>query len=1194
MKYGTNDLILLLDTGASVSIIFKKYLDSNEIIDKTKKVRVIGISGSTITEGSANIRLQINNNKVVCHEFLLMNGFETGMHGVLGSDFFNKYAAKINYEKYNFSFWIENEKILLPMQSKYKFSTTIPARCEVIKFCWVDINDECVILPDELCEGVFVAGILATPNSNMVPVRILNVRDEEIELKNFRPKIGNLDNYYVYKFDENRISSVSRVDKLLELVKTDHLSTEENFSLQRVLAKYSDVFQLENDPVTTTNIYKQSINLKQSASPVYVKPYRLPQAQKQEVHQQIENMLKNGIIEKAKSPWSAPLLIVPKKVDQNGNKRSRLVIDYRLLNQKIEDDKFPLPCITEILDSLSGAIYFSHLDLSQGYYQIELETASRPCTAFSTERGQYQMTRLPMGLKISPSAFSRAMTIAMSGLNYDSCFVYLDDLIVFGNNLINHNKNLVKIFQRLRDVNLKLNPNKCEFLKKEILYLGNVISSQGVSPDPAKILAIQRYPTPKDADATKRFVAFANYYRRYIKNFAHIAAPLNNLSRKGVPFEWSTDCQLAFDTLKGMLINPPILQYPNFSTNNIFSLKTDASGFAIGAILSNDDDKPIAYASRTLNKSERNYCTIEKELLAIVWAVKHFRPYLYGRKFKIFTDHRPLIYLFGMANPSSRLTKFRLVLEEYDFTINYIKGKDNVTADALSRVEIDISELKHMGSSTINTLYAITRAQNKKMQADGLNSVLCDRLDHPGVVELLKPSKNSFELRSTTKSEFDKLINNRNHIYKIGNFICIRDIQTIYMKQDTRSTSALRASLRDLKDICIKSSIPELFIVKNKEGASLLKELLKVLNEFKKNNIKLTIIKNIQPITDLETRQIILNDFHILPTGGHAGVNRLYNNIKKYYFWTGLRNDVQNFVKKCDDCQRYKHSRPHIEPLTITTTASTALQKIFLDLVGPLEEDNEHNRYILTLQCELSKFVEGYPLPNKEAATVAKAFVENFILRYGIPDEIVTDRGTEFLASILTETCELLQIKKLNSTAYHHETLGALENTHKHLGAYLRIQSSKHPGTWSSWVPYWCFAFNNTVHSETKYTPHELLFGKLSKLPSNATISNCKDPLYNFDNYPLELKFRLQQACHDAYDNLIASKNKRKLMYDKKCNSVNYSIGDRVMLKNNSGNKNDPLYTGPYSIIENKSPNVVIKIDNKLVEVHKNRVKHYC
>lgn len=300
---------------------------------------------------------------------------------------------------------------------------------------------------------------------------------------------------------------------------------------------------------------------------------------------------------------------------------------------------------------------------------MQLTPDCRKYTSFTTDEGQYQMKRLPMGLRTSPSTFSRLMTVAMSSLNFEKCFVYLDDLIVFGRNLEIHNKNLLDIFERLRKVNLKLNPTKCQFLKTELLYLGHVVSSKGVLSDPEKIKVVANYPVPTNVDELRRFVAFCNYYRKFIKNFADITIPLTNLCKKDTPFNFTMECQHSFEYLKKLLTSPPILQYPDFSQNKEFILQTDASGTAIGAVLCNHDLRPVAYASRPLNKAEKNYPTIQKELLAVVWGIKYFRPYLFGKKFTILSDHKPLLYLFGMKDPSSRLIKFRLLLEEYDFNI---------------------------------------------------------------------------------------------------------------------------------------------------------------------------------------------------------------------------------------------------------------------------------------------------------------------------------------------------------------------------------------------------------------------------------------------------------------------------------------------------------------------------------------------
>ena len=317
----------------------------------------------------------------------------------------------------------------------------------------------------------------------------------------------------------------------------------------------------------------------------------------------------------------------------------------------------------------------------------------------------------------------------------------------------------------------------------------------------------------------------------------------------------------------------------------------------------------------------------------------------------------------------------------------------------------------------------------------------------------------------------------------------------------------------------------------------------------------------------------------------------MFNNIKKYYFWPGLEKDISQFVKRCEKCQRHKYSIPVKEAMTITSTAHAAFEKIYLDIVGPLSIDNNSYNYILTLQCELTKYVEVYPLITKTSNEVAKSFVENFILRYGIPNVIATDRGTEFMSATFKEVCTLLNIKKLNSTAYHHQSLGALENSHKHLGAFLRIQAESHPNTWSNWLPFWSFSHNTAVHSETKYTPYELVFSKICKLPSKLT--NEVEPLYNHEDYPLELKFRLQTAVKEARENLLKGKVERKIQYDKKVNPIKYKPNDQILLKNEVGKKLEKLYSGPYTVVQDLETNVEIIIEGKNELVHKNRTKMF-
>lgn len=535
-------------------------------------------------------------------------------------------------------------------------------------------------------------------------------------------------------------------------------------------------------------------------SPVYIKNYRLPEAHKEDINTQIQKMVDGKIIRPSNSPFNSPILLVPKK-SCNDEKKWRLVVDFRQLNKKIVGDKFPLPRIEEMLDNLGRAKFFSTLDLTSGFHQIELNENSKQFTAFSSTSGHYEFNRLPFGLNISPNSFQRMMTIALSGLPPECAFLYIDDILVVGCSVNHHLNNLEIVFKRLRQYNLKLNPAKCNFFKHDVTYLGHHISENGILPDPSKYKTIENFPEPKNADEVRRFVAFCNYYRRFIPNFAEIAHPLNKLLRKNIQFSWTNECKLAFENLKNKLIAPPILKFPDFKKE--FTLITDASKVACGAILAQSYDNvdlPIAYASKAFTKGESNKSTIEQELTAIHWAVTHFRPYLYGRRFTIKTDHKPLVYLFSMKNPSSKLTRMRLELEEFDFNVQYVQGKTNVGADALSRVQIDSDILKNM-----TILHVTTRAMaNKKITNQSTNNDTAtpnvDKTDHPKVVEAVNINETYYLpklLIETTNRENELLykISNKNYKKDLTRESRIRTNEENYIKKMWKQIEKLSEKL---------------------------------------------------------------------------------------------------------------------------------------------------------------------------------------------------------------------------------------------------------------------------------------------------------------------------------------------------------------------------------------------------------------
>jgi len=521
--------------------------------------------------------------------------------------------------------------------------------------------------------------------------------------------VEDFHNVQVYSITREN-SNNARLQLLKENTRLSHISEHSN-EIWDIITEYHDIFTLPGDPLPLTSLIQHEIKTLDE-NPIHTKQYRYPPIHQEEIKKQVKEMLAKGIIRESDSPYNSPLWIVPKKQDASGKTKWRLVIDYRKLNEKTIQDAYPLPNIDEILDQLGNARYFSAFDLASGFHQIGMKTSDIQKTAFSTPDGHYEYNRMPFGLKNAPPTFQRMMNKGLKGLIGNNCFVYIDDIIVYGKTIEDHNKNLRILFERLRQVGLKLQPDKCEYLRPELEYLGHIISERGIKPNPNRTEKVKNYPVPKNPKEIKQFLGLVGYYRKFIKDFSKIAKPLTKLLQKSVTFDWTNEQQHSFELLKNKLISQPILAYPDW--NKPFILTTDASNEAIGAILSQGiigKDKPLAFASRTLNKAETRYSTTEKELLAIVWATKHFRQYLYGRKFKIVTDHKPLIWLMNVKDPNSRLMRWRLKLEEFDYETVYKSGKTNTNADALSRISINAID-SYLSDEEIQTILTdLTKAK---------------------------------------------------------------------------------------------------------------------------------------------------------------------------------------------------------------------------------------------------------------------------------------------------------------------------------------------------------------------------------------------------------------------------------------------------------------------------------------------------
>lgn len=381
---------------------------------------------------------------------------------------------------------------------------------------------------------------------------------------------------------------------------------------------------------------------------------------------------------------------------------------------------------------MRGSKFFTTLDLYGAFHQIPLERESKQYTAFSTSWEKYHFNSVPFGLVSSPYAWLKTIHSVLRGLIGHNVFVYMDDIIIFARTIETHLDILKKVLENLMKHKLKLKIDKSKFLKDRVIYLGFIISTEGLMTDPKKIESIKKFPRPHNVKEVQSFLGMCNYYRRYIKDYASLGKPLYNLCKKDTEFKWDSKCETSFNEFKQILSNPPILIYPNFAEQ--FILHTDASNDAIGAVLSQGmipHDKPIHFFSKVLNPAQTRYSTIEKELLAIILAVENFNYYLTGREFLIVTDHRPLMFLFNAKNINSRLHRWKYTLMGYQFKIIYRRGSENVVADALSRIRLPEPETddnenfkviniqtRNQRKQEIEQKEKLTESQNIEIQID--------------------------------------------------------------------------------------------------------------------------------------------------------------------------------------------------------------------------------------------------------------------------------------------------------------------------------------------------------------------------------------------------------------------------------------------------------------------------------------------
>ncbi|WVZ66968.1 hypothetical protein U9M48_016118 [Paspalum notatum var. saurae] len=856
-----------------------------------------------------------------------------------------------------------------------------------------------------------------------------------------------------------------------------------------VVSEFPDVFPEELTGMPPERSIEFSIELLPGTAPIAKKPYRISGSEHVEVKKQIDELLEKGYIRPSTSPWASPVLLVEKK---DGSQR--MCVDYRGLNAVTIKNKYPLPRIEDLFDKLRGACVFSKIDLRSGYHQLRIRPSDIPKTAFTTHYGLYEYTVMSFGLTNAPAFFMYMMNSVFMDCLDKFVVVFIDDILVYSKDKGEHADHLRHVLQKLRDNQLYAKFSKCEFWIDEVPFLGHVISKGGVAVDPRKVQDVLNWKVPTTATEIRSFLGLAGYYRRFIEGFSKIAKPMTTLLGKNVKFEWTKGCQAAFEKLKKRLTTAPVLTFPDL--HKTFSVYCDASRLGLGCVLM-QEGKVIAYVSRQLKDSEKNYPTHDLELAAVVHALKIWRHYLFGQKCYIYTDHKSLKYIFTQSELNMRQRRWLELVSDYDLEIHYHPGKANVVADALSR------------KCQVNFLIA------REMPPE-----LGEEFDRLSLGFLNNLGATTMELEPTLEQEIRK---------------------------------------RQLNDEKIKEIKQKISAGKGKDFHEDADGIV-----WYKNRICVPEVK--------EIRELILREAHETAYSIHPGSDKMYQDLKKTFWWYGMKREIAEFVAVCDICQRVKaeHQRPAglLQPLKIP---EWKWEEVGMDFITGLPRTQAGYDSIWVIVDRLTKVAHFIPVKTTySGARLAELYISRIVCLHGVPKKIVSDRGTQFTSHFWQRLHESMDTKLNFSSAYHPQTDGQTERTNQILEDMLRACALQYGSSWDKSLPYAEFSYNNSYQASIGKAPFEALYGR-----------RCRTPLHW--NQPGEKQVfgpdiikEAEEQMQVVRENMRVAQSRQKSYADHRKRDLSFEVGDYVYLKVSPmrglrrfkvKGKLAPRYIGPFKIL---------------------------
>jgi hypothetical protein len=873
-----------------------------------------------------------------------------------------------------------------------------------------------------------------------------------------------------------------------------------------VLAAYKDVFpDALPEGLPPSREVDHRIELIPGSSPPSRPTIRLSATELAELKKQLAELEAAGFIRPSKSPFGAPILFVKKK-----DGTMRMCVDYRALNRITVKNSYPLPRVDELFDRLQGARFFSKIDLRSGYHQIRIAPEDVPKTAFRTRYGHYEFLVLPFGLTNAPATFMHLMHQALRPFLDDCALVFLDDILIYSKTLEEHQRHVRSVLEVLRAEKLFAKESKCEFFTTEVEFLGHLVGRHGVRMMEDKVQAVREWPTPTCVRDVRAFLGTAGYYRKFIRDFSAIATPLSELTKDGIKFEWAEPHESAFRQLKEAIAKGPVLILPDPKLP--FVVHTDASGFAVGAVLQQDQGQglqPIAFLSKKMADAETRYPVHEQELLAIIQALTGWRHYLHGSKFVVRTDHKSLQFFQTQPMLSGRQARWKDVLANFDFDIEYVEGKANVVADGLSR-RSDHHQLASLGGQR---LLAGGRAAQPSVRARHNRAALLTRRIF--VVEGT-PAECAVLASSTAPPATRREASSK------------------------RVTFALSAEGHLLADIKDAMQTDPAYLAAQRKGTAA-PVPLQLCGGFLYHGDRLYLPAG----SALRTR--VLHETHDAPTAGHLGKDKTLEQVKRRFYWPGMDADVLKYVRSCDACQRNKPSQQVpaglLQPLPIPTRP---WQQVSMDLITQLPKSRRGHDAIVVFVDKLTKLVHlAETRTSVTAPELAEIFWSTVVRHHGLPSSILSDRDTRFTGHFWRTLWKCLGTQLTMSTAFHPQTDGQTERANRTLEEMLRPYVDFHQTDWDDHLVAAELAFNSSKHASTGFTPFYLNHGHEVMVPLDLALEAAR-----IAPQP-DAAARIQRLHRDlelAQRHLLIAQQRQAKHADRHRREVTFRVGDEVLL----------------------------------------------